>query len=244
VSFRSLHEGEPFVIPNPWDVGTAMLLESLGFKALATTSSGFAFTLGKPDGGATLDEVVEHTRLLAAAVGIPVAVDLENGYDSPGETIARIAEAGAAGGSIEDWSGERLYEREEAAERVAAARAADADFVLCGRAENHLHGVDDLDDTIARLQAYSAAGADVLYAPGLRSLDQVRAICEAVDKPVNVLGHRGFASAGELFEAGAQRVSVGGALTWVAVAAARQAAEALRDGDLSVLAASAPKELF
>jgi 2-methylisocitrate lyase-like PEP mutase family enzyme len=244
VSFRSLHEGEPFVIPNPWDVGTAMLLESLGFKALATTSSGFAFTLGKPDGGATLDEVVEHTRLLAAAVGIPVAVDLENGYDSPGETIARIAEAGAAGGSIEDWSGERLYERDEAAERVAAARAADADFVLCGRAENHLHGVDDLDDTIARLQAYSAAGADVLYAPGLRSLDQVRAICEAVDKPVNVLGHRGFASAGELFEAGAQRVSVGGALTWVAVAAARQAAEALRDGDLSVLAASAPKELF
>jgi 2-methylisocitrate lyase-like PEP mutase family enzyme len=243
-SFRALHEGEPFVIPNPWDVGSAMLLESLGFKALATTSSGFAFTLGKPDGGATLDEVVEHVRLMAAAVGIPVAVDLENGYESPGETIARIAEAGAAGGSIEDWSGERLYEREEAAERVAEARAADADFVLCGRAENHLHGVDDLDDTIARLQAYSAAGADVLYAPGLRQIDQVRAICEAVDKPVNVLGHRGFASVGELFEAGAQRVSVGGALTWVAVAAARQAAEALRDGDLSVLAASAPKDLF
>ncbi len=244
MTFRALHESEPFVIPNPWDAGSAMLLEHLGFKALATTSSGFAFTRGKPDGAATLDEVADHVRLVAASVGIPVSVDLEAGYGSPGETIARIAEAGAAGGSIEDWSGERLYEREEAAERVADARAADAGFVLTARAENHLHGVDDLDDTIARLQAYAAAGADVLYAPGLRSLDQVRAICDAVDKPVNVLGHRGFASVGELFEAGAQRVSVGGALTWVAVAALRHAAEALRDGDLSVLAASAPKELF
>src|SRR6476620_219308 len=244
MSFRALHEGEPFLIPNPWDVGSAMMLEHLGFKALATTSSGFAFTLGKPDGAATLDEVADHVRLLAAAVGIPVSVDPEAGYGSPGETIARIAEAGAAGGSIEDWSGDHLYERHEAAERVAEARAADAGFVLTARAENHLHGVDDLDDTIARLQAYAAAGADVLYAPGLRSLDQVRAICDAVDRPVNVLGHRGFASVGELFEAGAQRVSVGGALTWVAVAALRNAAERLRDGDLSVLAASAPKELF
>ena len=144
----------------------------------------------------------------------------------------------------EDWDGERLYGREEAAERIAEARAADANFVLTGRAENHLHGVQDLDDTIARLNAYAAAGADVLYAPGLRTLDQVRAICEAVDKPVNALGHRGFASVGDLFEAGAQRVSVGGALTWVAVAALKSAAEALRDGDLSVLAASAPKEIF
>ena len=244
MTFRELHAGEPFVIPNPWDVGTAMLLESLGFKALATTSSGFAFTLGKPDGGATLDEVVAHVRLLCAAVDIPVSVDLENGYGPPGEAIARIADAGAAGGSIEDWDGERLYGREEAAERIAEARAADPDFVLTGRAENHLHGVDDLDDTIARLQAYGAAGADVLYAPGLRSLDEVRAVCDAVGKPVNVLGHRGFASVGELFEAGAQRVSVGGALTWVAAAALKEAAEALRDGDLSVLAARAPKDLF
>jgi 2-methylisocitrate lyase-like PEP mutase family enzyme len=244
MSFRALHEGEPFVIPNPWDAGSALLLQSLGFKALATTSSGFAFTRGKPDGGATLDEVVEHTRLLAASVRIPVAVDLEHGHGSPGEAIARVAEAGAAGGSIEDWDGERLLERPEAAERVAEARAADADFVLTARAENHLHGVDDLDDTIARLQAYEAAGADVLFAPGLRSLDQVRAIRDAVGKPLNVLGHRGFASVGEIFDAGAQRVSVGGALTWVAVAAAQRAAEALRDGDLSVLAARAPKELF
>ena len=244
MTFRELHEGEPFLIPNPWDAGSAKLLESLGFKALATTSSGFAYTLGRPDGAATLDDVVEHVRRLAGATSLPVSVDLENGYGPPGEAIARVAEAGAAGGSIEDWDGERLYGLEEAAERVAEARAADADFELTGRAENHLHGVQDLDDTIARLNAYAAAGADVLYAPGLRTLDQVRAICEAVDKPVNALGHRGFASVGELFEAGAQRVSVGGALTWVAVAALKSAAESLRDGDLSVLAASAPKEIF
>jgi 2-methylisocitrate lyase-like PEP mutase family enzyme len=250
MSFRELHEGEPFVIPNPWDAGSAKLLESLGFKALATTSSGFAYTLGRPDGAATLDDVVEHVRLLAGATSLPVSVDLENGYGPPGEAIARVAEAGAAGGSIEDYDRDvdRLYEREEAAERIAeaagAARAAGGDFVLTGRAENHLHGNQDLDDTIARLQAYAAAGADVLYAPGLRTVDQVRAICDAVDKPVNALGHRGFASVGDLFEAGAQRVSVGGALTWVAVAALKSAAEALRDGDLSVLAASAPKEIF
>ena len=250
MSFRALHEGEPFVIPNPWDAGSAKVLELLGFKALATTSSGFAFTRGKPDGAATLDEVVEHTRLLAASVGIPVSVDLENGYGPPGEAIARVADAGAAGGSIEDYDGDgdRIYERAEAAERVAeavgAARAAGGDFVLTARAENLLHGNLDLDDTIGRLQAYEAAGADVLYAPGLRSVDDVRTVCAAVGKPVNVLGHRGFASTGELFEAGAQRVSVGGALTWVAVAALTSAAEALRDGDLSVLAARAPKELF
>ena len=247
-TFRELHHGEPFVIPNPWDAGTALLLQSVGYKALATPSSGFAFARGKPDGEATLDEVVEHVRLLAASVDVPVSVDLEHGYGTPGGAVARVAAAGAAGGSIEDWSGERLYSRTEATERIAeaveAARAADGDFVLTARAENHLHGVDDLDDTIARLQAYEAAGADVLYAPGLRTLDEVRAVCDAVGKPVNVLGHRGFASVGELFEAGAQRVSVGGALTGVAVAALKEAAEALRDGDLSVLAARAPKELF
>ena len=208
MSFRELHEGEPFVIPNPADAGSAKLLESLGFKALATTSSGFAFTRGKPDGAATLDEVVEHARLLAAAVAIPVSVDLEHGYGPPGEAIARVAEAGAAGGSIEDYDrdADRIYPREEAAERVAeavdAARTADGDFVLTARAENLLHGNLDLDDTIGRLQAYEAAGADVLYAPGLRRVEDVRTICEAVGKPVNVLGHRGFASVGELFEAG------------------------------------------
>jgi 2-methylisocitrate lyase-like PEP mutase family enzyme len=155
-----------------------------------------------------------------------------------------VAEAGAVGGSIEDYDRETgLVAMDEATERVAAAveaaRALDFPFTLAARAENHLHGVTDLDDTIARLQAYEAAGADVLYAPGLREIDQVRAICSAVGRPVNVLGHAGFTLA-EIFEAGAQRVSVGGALTWVGVAAAAEAAVALRDGDLSVLTARVP----
>jgi 2-methylisocitrate lyase-like PEP mutase family enzyme len=245
-----LHEGEPFVIPNPWDAGTARVLESLGFKALATTSSGFAFTLGRGDGAATLDEVVEHTRVLAAATSLPVSVDLENGHgpapEDAANAIARAAAAGAVGGSIEDYDpGEdRVYEREHAAERVAAAVAAAAGleftFTLTARAENHIRGNPDLDDTIARLQAYEAAGADVLYAPGLRTAEEVRTVCAAVPKPVNVLGHRGLSLA-EVVEAGAQRVSVGGALTWVATAALTSAAEALRDGDLSVLAARAPE---
>jgi 2-methylisocitrate lyase-like PEP mutase family enzyme len=220
------------------------MLEGLGFKALATTSSGFAFTLGRADGEATLDEVVEHVRVVAAATSLPLSVDLEDGYGPPGEAIARVAEAGAAGGSIEDYDGKRLYGREEAAERIAgaaaAARAAGDDFMLTARAENHIRGNPDLDDTIARLQAYEAAGADVLYAPGLRTAAEVRTVCEAVGRPVNVLAHRGLVLA-EVFEAGAQRVSVGGALTWVATAALEQAAAALRDGDLSVLAASAPR---
>jgi 2-methylisocitrate lyase-like PEP mutase family enzyme len=242
-TFRALHEGEPFVIPNPWDVGSARMMEALGFKALTTTSSGFAFTIGRLDGAATLDEVVEHVRLMSAATSLPVAVDLESGYGDPAAAITRVAEAGAVGGSIEDHVDGELLPAGAAAERVAAAadaaRALDFPFMLVGRAENHLHGVDDLDDTIARLQAYEAAGADVLYAPGLRRIDQVRAICAAVSKPVNVLGHAGFVLS-EIFEAGAQRVSVGGALTWVSVAAAAQAAEALRDGDLSVLTPRVP----
>jgi 2-methylisocitrate lyase-like PEP mutase family enzyme len=241
--FRALHEGEPFLIPNPWDVGSARMMEALGFKALTTTSSGFAFTIGRLDGGATLDELVEHVRLMSAATSLPVAVDLESGYDDPAGTITRVAEAGAVGGSIEDFADGALLEVGAAAERVAAAaeaaRALDFPFMLVGRAENHLHGVDDLDDTIARLQAYEAAGADVLYAPGLREVSQVRAICSAVSRPVNVLGHAGFTLA-EIYEAGAQRVSVGGALTWVGVAAAARAAEALRDGDLSVLTPRVP----
>jgi 2-methylisocitrate lyase-like PEP mutase family enzyme len=242
--FRALHAGKPFVIPNPWDAGSARMLEALGFKALATTSSGFAFTRGKLDGDATLDEIVEHVGVMCAATSLPVAVDLENCYGAPAEAITRVAEAGAVGGSIEDYDRDTgIVAIDEAAERVAAAvaaaRALDFPFMLAARAENHLHGVTDLDDTIARLQAYEAAGADVLYAPGLREIDQVRAICSAVSKPVNVLGHAGFTMA-ELFEAGAQRVSVGGALTWVGVAAAADAAQALRDGDLSVLTARVP----
>jgi 2-methylisocitrate lyase-like PEP mutase family enzyme len=229
--FVALHAGEPFVIPNPWDVGSAKTLESLGFAALTTTSSGFAWTLGKADGEATLDEVVEHVRALTAAVDVPLAVDLEDGYGPPGEAIRRVARAGAVGGSIEDWDGSRLYALDEAVERMReaaeAARALDHPFVLVGRAENHIRGVDDLDDTIARLQAYEAAGADCLYAPGLRTAEQIRAVCEAVSRPVNVLLLGGLTVA-QAFDAGARRVSVGGALTWVARDALVEAAEKLR----------------
>jgi 2-methylisocitrate lyase-like PEP mutase family enzyme len=225
--FAALHDGEPFVIPNPWDVGSALELERLGFPALTTTSSGFAWTLGKEDGETTVDEVVEHVRALAAATTVPLAVDLENHVDA----IARVAEAGAVGASIEDWDGERLYAPDEAVARVrAAAEAAHSlphPFVLVGRAENHIRGVDDLDDTIARLQAYADAGADCLYAPGLRNADQVRTVCAAVSKPVNVLLY-GELTTRDAFEAGAQRVSVGGRLTWVARDALVAAAAALR----------------
>src|SRR4051794_35730274 len=235
-SFRALHEGEPFIIPNPWDAGSARMLEELGFKALATTSSGFAFTLGRADGDVTLDEVIEHTRLLANAVSIPVAIDLENGYGRAPEEAARAvsaaAGAGAAGGSIEDWDAEGgLYPLEEAAERVAAAaqEAGSTGFVLAARAENHIRGNPDLDDTIARLQAYEQAGADVLYAPGITSSEQIRAVCDAVSKPVNVLALPGMKAA-EIYAAGAQRISVGGQLTWIAAAAAAETAVAIRDG--------------
>jgi 2-methylisocitrate lyase-like PEP mutase family enzyme len=220
------------------------MLEELGFKALATTSSGFAFTLGRADGDVTLDEVIEHTRLLAAAVAIPVAIDLENGYGRAAAEAARAvsgaAEAGAAGGSIEDWDAEAgLYPLEEATERItAAAEAASASgFVLAARAENHIRGNPDLDDTIKRLQAYEAAGADVLYAPGVAKLDDIRTLCDAVSKPVNVLAFPGM-KADEIYAAGAQRISVGGQLTWVAAAAAAEAAIAVRDsGDFSALKA-------
>jgi 2-methylisocitrate lyase-like PEP mutase family enzyme len=248
-AFRALHEGEPFVIPNPWDAGSARMFEALGFKALATTSSGFAFTLGRPDGGVTLDEVVAHAQALDRATSLPVSVDLENGYgpapEEAARAVVRAAEAGAVGGSIEDWDAEAgLYAFEHAVERVAAAveaaRVLDFPFVLTARAENHIRGRDDLDDTIARLQAYEGAGADVLYAPGLRDGEEVRAVCEAVSRPVNVLAHAGL-SMRSIVDAGGQRVSVGGALTWVAVAAAAAAATEIRDtGDFSSLAARVP----
>jgi 2-methylisocitrate lyase-like PEP mutase family enzyme len=242
--FRALHEGEPFLIPNPWDVGSARMLEELGFKALATTSSGFAFTRGRADGDVTLDEVIAHTAALAEAVRIPVAVDLENGYGRAAAEVARAvsaaAQAGAAGGSIEDWDrADGLYPREEAAERIAAAAeaAGASGFVLAARAENFIRGNPDLDDTIARLQAYEAAGADVLYAPGIRTDEQIRAVCSALGKPVNVLAFPGMRAA-DIFAAGVQRISVGGGLTWVAAAAAAEAAVAIRDGgDFSALKA-------
>ena len=248
-AFRALHEGAPFVIPNPWDAGSARVLEALGFEALATTSSGFAFTLGRLDGGATLDDVVAHVEALVRASDLPVSVDLENGYGaSPGaaaHAITRIAEAGAVGGSIEDYdpSG-RLYEPSEAAERVAAAveaaRGVGFPFVLTARAENHIRGNPDLGDTIARLQAYAAAGADVLYAPGLTTTSEIREVCGALTRPVNVLALGGLSFA-EITEAGARRISVGGGLTWVAVAAFADAARAIREeGDLSSLGARVP----
>lgn len=240
-AFRALHAGEPFLIPNPWDAGSARMFEALGFKALATTSSGFAFTLGRPDGGVTLDEVIAHTALLAEAVRVPVAVDLENGYgpspQAAAEAVSRAADAGAAGGSIEDWDSEHgLYPFDSAVARVeaAATAAGESGFVLAARAENHIRGSVDLDDTIARLQAFEEAGADVLYAPGL-GVDQIRRVCEAVGKPVNALAFPGM-SAAELFDAGAQRISIGGQLTWVAAAAAADAAVKMRDeGDFSAL---------
>jgi 2-methylisocitrate lyase-like PEP mutase family enzyme len=243
-AFRALHEGEAFIVPNPWDAGSARVLEALGFEALATTSSGFAFTLGRLDGATTLDDVAEHVRLLDRATSLPVSVDLENGYgpepEAAATAIARAAEAGAVGGSIEDYDPDGgIYGLAHAVERLAAAReAADGlgfPFVLTGRAENHIRGNPDLDDTIARLQAYERAGADVLYAPGLRNGDEIRAVCDAVSKPVNVLA-RPELSMQEIVAAGARRVSVGGALTWTAVAAMAAAAGRMRDqGDFSAL---------
>jgi 2-methylisocitrate lyase-like PEP mutase family enzyme len=249
-AFRALHAGEPFVIPNPWDAGSARVMQALGCKALATTSSGFAFTLGRRDGEVTPDEAMAHTASVTAATEVPVSVDLENGYGPEPEqaalAITRVAAAGAVGGSIEDFDrdGGRLYEVGHAADRIAAAaeaaRALDVPFMLTGRAENHIRDNPDLGDTIARLQAYEAAGADVLYAPGLATVDEIRAVCSAVSRPVNVLGFPGF-TIGEIFEAGAQRVSVGGGLTWVAVAAMADAVTALLEtGDFSSLEVDVP----
>jgi 2-methylisocitrate lyase-like PEP mutase family enzyme len=247
-AFRALHQGGVFVMPNPWDAGSAKVLAALGFPALASTSAGFAFTLGRADGGATLDEVVEHVRALDRATPLPVSADLENGYGRRPEdaalAITRVAEAGAVGGSIEDYdpAGE-IYDPQFAAERVAAAaeaaRRLDFPFTLTARAENHIRGNPDLDDTIARLLAYQAAGADVLYAPGLKSTGEIRAVCDAVSKPVNVLARRGLTVHG-IAETGARRISVGGALAWVAVGAMVAAAERIRDdGDFSGLVATA-----
>jgi 2-methylisocitrate lyase-like PEP mutase family enzyme len=243
-TFRALHAGDPFIIPNPWDPGSAKVLHALGFKALATTSSAFAFTLGRRDGGVRLEEVVAHARALDAATPLPVSVDLEDGYGPAPEDAARAVAAvravGAAGGSIEDYGREAgIFELGHAVERVTAAvEAAGGEFVLTARAENLIHGADDLDDTIKRLQAYEAAGADVLYAPGLRDAEQIRAVCSSVGRPVNVLAHAGL-TMDQIVEAGGQRVSVGGALGWAAVHAFAEAAIAMRDsGDFSGLRGS------
>jgi 2-methylisocitrate lyase-like PEP mutase family enzyme len=248
-AFQALHSGEPFVMVNPWDAGSARLFAALGFKALASTSAGFAFTLGRLDGNVTLDEVIGHAAVLDRATELPVSVDLENGYDADPEAAAmavtRAADAGAVGASIEDYDpAGRIYDLDHAVERVAAAveaaRALPFPFVFTARAENYFRGKPDLDDTIARLQAFEQAGADVLYAPFVLDLDEIRAICEAVSKPVNVLA-RPHLSFGELVDAGVQRVSVGGALTWVAANAVASAATEIRDrGDFSSLPAKLP----
>jgi 2-methylisocitrate lyase-like PEP mutase family enzyme len=235
--FLELHqrEGRPLLLPNPWDVGSARLLESLGFEALATTSSGFAATLGRLDYGITREEALEHAAAIAAAVDVPVSADLENGFgDSPedvGETIRRATEAGLAGASIEDSTGQDdapVYALEAAAERiVAAVEAAEGRLVLTARAENYLCGRDGLADTIARLQAFEAAGADVLYAPGLTKLEEIREVVASVGKPVNVLALRNAPTVPELAEAGVRRISVGGTFAFAALGAVVDAAQEL-----------------
>lgn len=241
-TFRKLHEREgAFVIPNPWDVGSAVLLAGMGFEALATTSSGFAMTLGRSDYQVSRDEKLAHCRALAEAVDVPISADLENCFahdpDGVAETIRLAAATGIVGCSVEDASGDAdnpIYEFDHAVARVEAAvrvaRALDFPFTLTARAEGLLHGQTDLAPIIARLQAFEAAGADVLYAPGLRDLDQIRAVTLAVSKPVNVLNvFVRDASVADMAAAGAKRISVGGALARAAMGEVIRAAEELRD---------------
>ena len=247
VAFRALHERPgAFVLPNPWDVGTARVLAALGFEALATTSAGLAYSLGRRDGLGlvTRDEALAHAATIVAATPLPVSADLENCFgDEPAtvaETIRAAADVGLAGASVEDSTGradEPIYPFALAVERVAAAAEAAraAPFVLTARAENLLHGRDDLDDTIARLQAYEAAGADVLYAPGLRTLDEVRTVCAAVSRPVNVLALPGLGDVQALAAAGASRVSTGSGLAVAALSAFLAAARELREGGFGYL---------
>jgi len=236
--FLELHHSErPLLLPNPWDLGSAKLLASLGFKALATTSGGFAAALGRADGGVSREQAIAHARTVTEASGLPVNGDFENGFgDQPAavaETIELALAAGIAGCSVEDWSGSEIYEHELAVQRVAAAaevaHGGPVPLVLTARAENHIRGRDDLADTIARLQAYQEAGADVLYAPGIRSMGDIRAVLSAIEKPLNVLAMPGVPTVGELAEAGVSRVSVGGAFAYAAYAALVQAATELRD---------------
>jgi 2-methylisocitrate lyase-like PEP mutase family enzyme len=244
-SFRALHERAGiFIMPNPWDAGTAKLFASLGFEALATTSLGFANTLGRVDGTLAVkrEELIANCREIASATELPVNADLENGYADDPREAARIirlaADAGVVGGSTEDASGnpaKPIYDFNLAVERVAAAvevaRSLPFPFTLTARAENYLHGRRDLDDTIRRLQAFAAAGADVLYAPGLRDLETIRQVAAAVPKPLNVVMSAADPdlTAGQLAGVGVKRISVGGALSRLAFAAVRAAAIEMRD---------------
>jgi methylisocitrate lyase len=236
-TFRRLHEAGCFVMPNPWDPGSARLLERLGFHALATTSSGFAWTLGKPDNSVSLDEALGHLRVMAASVSVPVNADFEGGFAAEPEqvaaNVARAATTGVAGLSIEDSTGDDadpLYDVAHAVERVRAAREAIDEnangIVLTGRSEGFICGRPDLAETIRRLTAYAAAGADCLYAPGVRSREDITAIVRAVaPRPVNVLAHGDFTTVAELALAGVRRISIGGALAKVALGAFLEAAE-------------------
>lgn len=226
-------------MPNPWDAGTARLLASMRFQALATTSSGYAATLGRPDGSLDRDQSLAHAGSIVDAVDVPVSADLENGFAADPEavfaTVTAAVGAGLAGCSIEDFTGDPdapIYDIRLAADRVAAAvhaARADPGLVLTARAENFLRGNPDLADTIARLQAYQAAGAEVLYAPGLTDIGDVRRVVESVDRPVNVLVRPGLAPVAELAQAGVARISVGGAFSQVALAALTRAGRELLD---------------
>jgi 2-methylisocitrate lyase-like PEP mutase family enzyme len=239
--FLDLHTtGVPLLLPNAWDVGSAKLFASLRFQALATTSSGHAATLGRLDGAITRDEAIEHAAMLVGATDLPVSADLENGYadDAAGvaETLRLALDAGLAGCSIEDFSGRDdapIYDAAEAVERVAAAaevaHGGPVQLVLTARCENHIRGRDDLADTIARLQAYQEAGADVLYAPGLHRLEDIRALVDSVDRPVNVLALPAVPPVAELAAAGVSRISVGGGFAYAALGAAIEAARELRE---------------
>jgi 2-methylisocitrate lyase-like PEP mutase family enzyme len=252
-AFRALHERPgAFVIPNPWDAGTARILTALGFEALATTSAGYAFSVGRRDSAAALSraEILENAKAIVEATHLPVSADLENGFgrapEACAETIRLASDAGLVGGSIEDATGDAsdpIYEFELAVERVAAAAdmARDRPFMLTARAENFLHGRPDLGDTIRRLQRFAEAGADVLYAPGLPDLDAIREVCASVPKPVNVvMGLKGATySVEELAAAGVKRISVGGAFARAAIGAFVRAAREVKDKGTFTFAADA-----
>jgi 2-methylisocitrate lyase-like PEP mutase family enzyme len=240
--FLALHERErPLLLPNPWDQGSAKLLASLGFEALATTSSGSAATLGRLDGSVTREDAIASATAIVGATDLPVSADLENGFaDDPAgvaETLRLALDAGLAGASVEDYSGQEdapIYDVDTARERVAAAaevaHGGSLRLVLTARSENYLHGINDIADTIARLQAYQEAGADVLYAPGLSSLEDIRQVVSSVDRPVNVLARPGVPSVDELAAVGVRRISVGGAFAFAALGAVVEAARELIDG--------------
>jgi 2-methylisocitrate lyase-like PEP mutase family enzyme len=236
--FLTLHRpGNPLLLPNPWDAGSAKILASLGYEALATTSSGHAATLGRLDGSVSREEAIAHAADIVAATPLPVSADLENCFaDSPegvAQTIELALGAGLAGCSIEDYGGAAIYDIAVAKERVAAAaeasHAGGVHLVLTGRAENFIRGNPDLADTIARLQAYQEAGADVLYAPGLSTAEEIRQVVESVDLPVNVLARAGAPTVSELASLGVARISVGGHFAFAAIAGLVEAAVELRD---------------